>query len=245
MNFDTAHGYGFGSSERLLGAALRDKIRQERDKVVIATKGGLRQTEAGLVRDASPAWLRKGVEDSLRFLGTDYIDLYQVHWPDPHTPFAETAGGPGECVREGKVRYAGVSNFSAAELAEMGRFRRADTLQSPYSLWGTADSSLAEVSISLEILPLQRLRRRPKRVLRRITRAQVRWSGFVLLHFQQRRRCLAPPEKADRVHVRCGRRVCDFPICDSGAWFSTEVADDRRGVLKTTRKGSSSDRRQL
>jgi aryl-alcohol dehydrogenase-like predicted oxidoreductase len=133
--FDTAQGYGFGSSERLLGAALRDKIRQERDEVVIATKGGLRQTEAGLVRDASPAWLRKGVEDSLRFLGTDYIDLYQVHWPDPHTPFAETAAGLGEFVREGKVRYAGVSNFSAAEVAEMGRFRRADTLQPPYSLF--------------------------------------------------------------------------------------------------------------
>ena len=64
--FDTAQAYGFGASERLLGAALSDKIRGERDKIVIATKGGLRQTDKGLVRDASPAWLRKGIEESLR-----------------------------------------------------------------------------------------------------------------------------------------------------------------------------------
>jgi aryl-alcohol dehydrogenase-like predicted oxidoreductase len=97
--FDTAQGHGFGSSERLLGTALRDEIHEGRDEVVIATKGGLRQTGTGLVRDASPAWLRKGVEDSLRFLGADYIDLYQVHWPDPHTPFVETAGALSEFVR--------------------------------------------------------------------------------------------------------------------------------------------------
>src|SRR5690349_8687255 len=90
--FDTAQAYGFGASERLLGAGLGDKDRTERDKIVIATKGGLRQSGNGLVRDASPAWLRRGIEDSLRALGTDYVDLYQVHWPDRQTPFAETAG---------------------------------------------------------------------------------------------------------------------------------------------------------
>jgi aryl-alcohol dehydrogenase-like predicted oxidoreductase len=133
--FDTAQGYGFGSAERLLGADLRDKIQRERDTVAIATKGGLRQTGAGLVRDASPGWLRKGIEDSLRFLGTDYIDVYQVHWPDPQTPFAETAGALSEFVQEGKARYVGVSNFNAAELAEMARYQRVDTLQPPYSLF--------------------------------------------------------------------------------------------------------------
>ena len=136
--FDTAQAYGFGASERLLGAALSDKIRGDRDKIVIATKGGLRQRENGLVRDASPAWLRKGIEDSLRALGTDYVDLYQVHWPDRQTPFAETAGALSEFVREGKTRYVGVSNFSAAELADMGRYRRIDSLQPAYSLFRRA-----------------------------------------------------------------------------------------------------------
>jgi len=133
--FDTAQSYGFGASERLLGAALRDKIHSERDKFVIATKGGLRQSGDGLVRDATPAWLRKGIEESLRALGTDHVDLYQVHWPDRNTPFAETADALSAFVREGKARYAGVSNFSAADLAEMGRYRRIDSLQPAFSLF--------------------------------------------------------------------------------------------------------------
>ena len=133
--FDTALAYGFGASERLLGAALRDKIQSERDKIVIATKGGLRQTGQGLVRDASPAWLRKGIEESLQALGTDHVDLYQIHWPDRKTPFAETADALSTFVREGKTRYVGVSNFSAADLAEMGRYRRIDTLQPPFNLF--------------------------------------------------------------------------------------------------------------
>jgi aryl-alcohol dehydrogenase-like predicted oxidoreductase len=78
--FDTAQAYGFGRSERLLGRALAAELRSARDTVVIATKGGLRMDGDQLVRDASPAWLRKGVEASLEALGTDYIDLYQVHW---------------------------------------------------------------------------------------------------------------------------------------------------------------------
>ncbi len=89
--FDTAQGYGFGASEQLLGRALRDDLDNRRDEVVIATKGGLRMTDDGLVRDASPELLRAGVEDSLRALEVDYVDIYQVHWPDPDVPFAETA----------------------------------------------------------------------------------------------------------------------------------------------------------
>jgi aryl-alcohol dehydrogenase-like predicted oxidoreductase len=63
--FDTAQAYGFGASERILGRALRDELTRDRDELVIATKGGLRQTDSGLVRDASPEWLRKGVDASL------------------------------------------------------------------------------------------------------------------------------------------------------------------------------------
>ena len=87
--FDTAQAYGFGASERLLGQALREDLRQRRDELVIATKGGLRMTEDGLVRDSSRAWLRQGVEESLRALGLEHIDLYQVHWPDANVGFAE------------------------------------------------------------------------------------------------------------------------------------------------------------
>src|SRR5215210_6927675 len=71
--FDTAQAYGFGASERLLGRALQDELDHRRDDVVLATKGGLRRTPDGTVRDSSPAWLRSGVEQSLRALGVDHI----------------------------------------------------------------------------------------------------------------------------------------------------------------------------
>jgi aryl-alcohol dehydrogenase-like predicted oxidoreductase len=132
--FDSAQAYGFGASERILGRALRDDLDRRRDEVVIATKGGLRMTEDGLVRDSSPAWLRQGVDDSLRAVGVDYIDLYQVHWPDPNVARAETAGALDELVREGKIRHVGVSNFDVAEMAEFANTRPVESLQPPYSL---------------------------------------------------------------------------------------------------------------
>jgi aryl-alcohol dehydrogenase-like predicted oxidoreductase len=133
--FDTAQAYGFGVSERLLGRALRDDLDRRRDDVVIATKGGLRMTEDALVRDSSRAWLRSGVEESLEALGVDHIDLYQVHWPDPNTPFEETAAALQELVDEGKIRHVGVSNFSAGQMAEFAQTRPVETLQPPYHLF--------------------------------------------------------------------------------------------------------------
>ncbi len=130
--FDTAQAYGFGASEELLGRAVRDLPR---DEVVIATKGGLRMDdERGLLRDSSPEWLRQGVESSLKALGMDYIDLYQVHWPDSYVPFAETAGVLNELVEEGKIRHVGVSNFNPDQMDEFARTRPVETLQPPYSL---------------------------------------------------------------------------------------------------------------
>src|SRR5665213_3147261 len=102
--FDTAQAYGFGASEQLLGKALQGHARAE---LVIATKGGLRPDGAGLVRDASGAWLRSGIDKSLRALDTDYIDLYQVHWPDPLTPFEETADTLAKLVADGKILHVG------------------------------------------------------------------------------------------------------------------------------------------
>ena len=133
--FDTAQAYGFGASEHILGRALRGDLDQRREELVIATKGGLRMTASGLVRDSSRAWLRQGVDDSLRALSVDYIDLYQVHWPDPNVPWAETAGALDELVREGKIRHVGVSNFDVTEMAEFAQTRPVETLQPPYSLF--------------------------------------------------------------------------------------------------------------
>ena len=133
--FDTAQGYGWGASERMLGRALRDDLDRRREEVVIATKGGLRMTDEGLRRDSSPEWLRQGVEQSLRALEVDYIDVYQVHWPDPDVPFSETAGALQEIVDEGKIRHVGVSNFDEREMQEFGRTRSVETLQPPYHLF--------------------------------------------------------------------------------------------------------------
>jgi aryl-alcohol dehydrogenase-like predicted oxidoreductase len=133
--FDTAQGYGFGASEQLLGAALADELRTARDGVVIATKGGLRREGDRLVRDASREWLRQGVDASLRALGVDAIDLYQVHWPDPNTPFAETAGALAELVAVGKIRHVGVSNFSPEQMDALAEHGPLETLQPPYHMF--------------------------------------------------------------------------------------------------------------
>jgi aryl-alcohol dehydrogenase-like predicted oxidoreductase len=133
--FDTAQAYGFGASERMLGRALRDDLDHRRDDVVIATKGGLRPQGDGVVRDSSPQWLREGVESSLRALQVDHLDLYQVHWPDPNVPFAETAAALQAMVDEGKIRHVGVSNYDPEQLAEFARTRPVETLQPPYHLF--------------------------------------------------------------------------------------------------------------
>jgi aryl-alcohol dehydrogenase-like predicted oxidoreductase len=131
--FDAAQGYGFGASERLIAKALAGRPREQ---VVIATKGGLRRASAGVVeRDAGPDWVRRGVEESLKALGTEYIDLYQVHWPDPKTPFAETASALADLVAAGKIRHVGVSNFTAFQMEEFSDSLLVETVQPPYHLF--------------------------------------------------------------------------------------------------------------
>ncbi len=133
--FDTAQAYGFGISEQVLGEALQPELKSGRDKIIIATKGGLRMEGSKLLRDSSPEWLRRGVEQSLRNLGVDYVDLYQVHWPDPHTPFEETAAALEQLVREGKIRHVGVSNYNVEQMGQFEKRRKIDTLQPPYHLF--------------------------------------------------------------------------------------------------------------
>ena len=131
--FDSAQGYGFGASEQLLAKAIRG---YPRESVIIATKGGLRPLGGARVeRAASAAWIRQGVEDSLRALNTDYIDLLQVHWPDSKTPFAETASALAELVAAGKIRHVGVSNFDPKEIEEFSETHPVETLQPPYSIF--------------------------------------------------------------------------------------------------------------
>jgi aryl-alcohol dehydrogenase-like predicted oxidoreductase len=132
---DTAPVYGFGRSEELVGRALSG---ERRGRTLIATKGGLEWQDGRIRRNSSPARLRQEIEDSLRRLGTDVIDLYQVHWPDDSTPIEETARTLEDFRREGKIRAIGVSNFSAGQ---MDRFRSAATLQTvqpPYNLFERA-----------------------------------------------------------------------------------------------------------
>ena len=132
--FDTAQAYGFGRSEEVLGNALRDELDRDRDSLVIATKGGV-DPGGARPRDARRAFLRQGVESSLRTLGLDHIDLYQVHWPDEQTPAEETAAALQELVDEGKIRHVGVSNYTVAQMAEFDRTRPVETLQPPYHLF--------------------------------------------------------------------------------------------------------------
>jgi len=131
--FDTADIYGGARSEEYLGRALHGR----RDQVVLASKFGMPLDEHR--RGASPAYVKRAVDDSLRRLGTDRIDLYQLHRPDPDVPIAETLGALDELVRAGKVREIGSSNFSAtqivaADAAVRGGATRFVSVQNEYSL---------------------------------------------------------------------------------------------------------------
>lgn len=113
--FDTADAYGNkGGSETMLGKALGAR----RKDIVLATKFGLPMGEGELMKGASRRYIMNAVEASLKRIGTDYIDLYQVHFPDPETPIEETLRALDDLVTAGKVRYIGCSNFASWQVAE-------------------------------------------------------------------------------------------------------------------------------
>ncbi|HXS98037.1 MAG TPA: aldo/keto reductase [Candidatus Limnocylindrales bacterium] len=130
--FDTADIYGGGQSEEYLGRALGAR----RKDVIVATKFGMKMDEAR--QGAHPDYVKRAASDSLRRLGTEYIDLYQLHQPDPKTPIGDTLGALDELVREGKVREIGCSNFSVEQLREAERASggrvRFVSVQNQYSL---------------------------------------------------------------------------------------------------------------
>lgn len=129
---DTAPVYGFGRSEEIVGMALSGGLR---DRAIIATKAGLEWRGGKVWRNSSPARIRKEVEDSLRRLRTDHIDLYQVHWPDPLVPIQETAGALARLLKEGKIRAIGVSNYSPAQMDEFLKAAPIHSVQPPYNLF--------------------------------------------------------------------------------------------------------------
>jgi aryl-alcohol dehydrogenase-like predicted oxidoreductase len=126
--FDTADVYGGqGVSEEYLGKALENR----RGDVIVATKFGMPMGEGSLKRGGSRRWLMQAAENSLRRLGTDYIDLYQIHFPDAGTPVEETLRALDDLVRQGKVRYLGCSNFAGWQVVEAAWTARSASL-SPF-----------------------------------------------------------------------------------------------------------------
>ena len=130
---DTAPAYGFGRAEELVGRALAEHGARER--VVIATKAGLAWRAGALYRDASPERIVSGVEDSLRRLGTDYIDIYQLHWPDPRVPLERTAAALRTLYERGVVHAIGVCNASPAQMRAFRTAAPLHIVQAPYNLF--------------------------------------------------------------------------------------------------------------
>lgn len=130
--FDTAYCYGaHGESEKLIAKAFAGK----RDRVVIATKGGIHWGADGKqVKDGRPATLRRQCEESLQRLQTDRVELLYLHAPDPNTPVSESAGELRRLMDEGKTRSVGVSNFSLAQLEEFHRVCPITAFQPPYNM---------------------------------------------------------------------------------------------------------------
>jgi len=144
INFiDTAPVYGIGHSEELVGQAVA--AYGKRDKVIIATKFGLNVNAEGGRRDSRPEFIREELENSLKRLQMDYIDLYQVHWPDTLTPFEETAAALVDLQKEGKIRAIGVSNFSTKQMDGFRAGAMISTLQPPYNIF--------EQEAGVELLP--------------------------------------------------------------------------------------------
>lgn len=140
---DTAPIYGKGRAEQLVGRAVREHGRRE--DFYIATKAGLLWNEQGVFADSRPERLRQEFEDSLRRLGTDYVDLYQIHWPDTTLPVEQAAEVMRELYDAGRIRAVGVSNFSAEQMAAFARVVPLHANQPPYNLF--------EREIDAETLP--------------------------------------------------------------------------------------------
>ncbi|MGX8236825.1 aldo/keto reductase [Exiguobacterium undae] len=134
INFlDTAYIYGPERSEELVGEVWSETV--EREEVILATKGAHQLVDGDVVMNNSPEFLKQSVEDSLKRLRTDYIDLYYIHFPDEQTPKDEAVAALAELKAEGKIRAIGVSNFSLEQLKEANKDGHIDVYQGEYNLF--------------------------------------------------------------------------------------------------------------
>src|SRR4051812_41472344 len=131
QRFDTAEGYGMAASERALGEALGSR----RDEAVIVSKFGMNYRDKPNLRDSSRDRVLASIDKTLKNLGTDYLDVYLVHWPDRNTPFQETMSALDDVVRDGKVRFVGLSNFKRDEIEACMQVRRVDVVQYGWHLF--------------------------------------------------------------------------------------------------------------
>ncbi|WP_029898917.1 aldo/keto reductase [Desulfohalovibrio reitneri] len=132
---DTAPVYGFGRSEEIVGKAL-EQWREPREKVCISTKVALEWDDEGtVVRNSTRERILKEVEDSLKRLRTDYLDVYYIHWPDPLVPFEETAEVMNRLLQDGKVRAIGVSNYSQQQMDTFRKAAPINLCQPPYNIF--------------------------------------------------------------------------------------------------------------
>jgi aryl-alcohol dehydrogenase-like predicted oxidoreductase len=139
--FDTAEGYGMGASERALGQALG----RRREDAIVVSKFGMNYRDKPNYRDSSRERVFASIDKTLKNLGTDYVDVYLVHWPDRTVPFDETMSALNDVVRDGKVRYVGLSNFKRDEIEACMKVRRVDVVQYGWHLF--------DRRIQREILP--------------------------------------------------------------------------------------------
>jgi len=139
----TAPVYGFGRSEEIVGKAIAEG--RLRSQILVATKAGLEWNDGRVFRNASRGRILREVEDSLRRLRTDYIDIYQVHWPDPLVLIEETADAMSTLLKQGKIRAIGVSNFSVLQMERFRRVAPLHVLQPPYNMF--------ERGIEADLLP--------------------------------------------------------------------------------------------
>lgn len=146
---DTAASYGGGRSEELVGKALHGI----RDKVILATKGGahFNPQKNAMERDLTPEAIRRDVEESLRRLQTDYIDLYFFHYPDPDHPVADSIGELERLRQEGKIRMIGLSNYTEEEMAEAVKYGTVDCAQFRYSMLTRENENLVRFCAGHEI----------------------------------------------------------------------------------------------
>lgn len=156
--FDVAPVYGWGVSETILGKALKGG---KREKVLIASKGGLLWNDKHeTTNNLSYKSLIKEVDDSLRRLQTDYIDIYQMHWPDPNVSLEETAKALNKIHESGKIRYIGLSNFSQRDVEKMMTFIPVHCQQSIYNMLERNTNSYHNIPLDYktekEVLPTVR-----------------------------------------------------------------------------------------